>query len=222
MEIKFTTADPSILEHFPPRPANKVIPSWYKDLETWRTNEYEKLNVPTIKMCIPVQDMITTGYILPNVFEFVLDPVKKGRYEDFKLECQDQEYIKKHHHEQCPVKHDGINKHFFKITNHWGIKTPPGYSCLFIQPFYQFEPNYVMLPAIVDTDVHDVPVEFPGYIVGSKAIHLQPGDPIMQVIPFKRDDWQMTVASERPLKSKLFYKLNRAYQSVFHNKKSFK
>ena len=70
-----------------------------------------------------------------------------------------------HSHSQCPIELEGKKKSYFKISLPWRIKTPPGYSCLFMQPYYHFEKEFALLPAIIDTDVCDLnSVHFPGYL----------------------------------------------------------
>jgi hypothetical protein len=222
MDIKFTTNDPAVLEHFPVKPANKVVPEWYRDIGMWHKNIGRGLNLPTIKHCMPVQDMITSGYIIFNTYETVIQPSKSGGYLEYKANCPNKDYISSHHHEQCPVQLDGQAKSYFKINQPWIVRTPPGYSCLIVQPFYQFEERYQMLPSIVDTDVHDLEVAFPGYSLTDKEFKLEIGHPLMQIIPFKRDEWKMTCEAV-PLKRSLAeFLLTAAYRTVFHKKKSFK
>ena len=63
---------------------------------------------------------------------------------------------------------------------------------LFIQPFYNFKHEWLLFPAIVDTDQHDVAVHFPGYTRSKEKTVIEEGQPLMQVIPFKRDEWKMS------------------------------
>ncbi len=93
-------------------------------------------------------------------------------------------------------------QHWIKLKNPWLVRTPPGYSCLFIQPVYEFNPNLRLLSGIVDTDTFDLPVEFPGWIVNDHII--KAGDPLMQVIPFKRDSWYFKKESVKLNSSKIF------------------
>ena len=32
MNIEFYSDDRAVVEHFPPKPANKVVPEWYKEM----------------------------------------------------------------------------------------------------------------------------------------------------------------------------------------------
>ena len=85
MNIEFYTDDPAALEFFPPQPANKAIPDWYRDIPMRRTNTFDKIDVRTIKHCAPVQDMITSGYIIFNSYEVTLTAGQTGKYEDFNM-----------------------------------------------------------------------------------------------------------------------------------------
>ena len=223
MQIEFYNDDKAIVEFFPPRPANKVIPDWYKELPMHIVKASENINVPTIKHCMPVQDMITSGYIIFNPYETHLIPNKNHLgYDDFLSKCPHKPHVGGHHHLQLPLEIQGKNNNYFKIGNSWIVRTPPGYSCLFVQPFYQMEERFQMLPAIVDTDRHDMTIEFPGYLLTDKPVILQPGDPLMQVIPFKRDDWEMVVEQQPKKRSLLEFYWESAYRRVFHSKKLFK
>jgi len=223
MQIEFYNDDQAIVDNFSPRPANKVIPEWYKDLPMWVDRPRENIHVPTIKHCMPVLDMMSSGYIIFNAYETHIIPNSNNQVlTDFFVKCPHKPHVGMHHHFQLPLEVGGKKQFYFKIANSWIIKTPPGYSCLFVQPFYHLEERFKLFPGIVDTDLHDMPIEFPGYMTSDGEISLQPGDPLIQVIPFKREDWGMTVACQPKKRSKLEFYWEAAYRRVFHRKKSFK
>jgi hypothetical protein len=223
MEIKFYCNDPAISEHFPPQPANKVIPEWYKELPIDILDRWGKLDVPSAKHCLPLQDMVTSGYILFNSFDVELFPNMVDGLEDFKARTPFRDHISSHPHKQCPVSIDNKKKHYFKIVNEWQVRTPPGYSCLFIQPFYHFQQGYRLLPGIVDTDKFDLPVQFPGYLTSDDtSVTIKSGTPLIQVIPFKREDWTMSVINSPPKRSLLEFSFTETYRSLFHSKKHYK
>ena len=96
---------------------------------------------------------------------------------------------------------NGMNS-FFKIINPWKIKTPPGYSCLFIPPMHREFDHFHILPGIVDTDKFMTNVNFPfcinqGKYPSFKKI-FERGLPYVQVIPFKRDPWKMNISNLVP------------------------
>jgi hypothetical protein len=223
MNIEFYTDDSAALEFFPPQPANKAIPEWYRDIDLWKKNQFPGKGYPTVKHCVPVQDLITSGYIIFNSFETVLTSTPDGPdHFGYDVNVKHRPYIGAHHHEQCPVKPNGKATHYFKIAQPWMIRTPPGYSCLIQQPFYHFNRDYQLLPAIVDTDKHDLLIEIPGYLTTDQPVTLESGAPLVQVIPFLREDWKMTAGYRPTHKSRLDFILEQAYRKLFHSKKSFK
>ena len=88
------------------------------------------------------------------------------------------------------------------------------------------------MPAIVDTDKHDLPINFTGHLnVFDEKVTIKPGDPLVQVIPFKRDAWTMNI-EKGPQKNSLMalfinkqrgvrHKALRLYKNLFHTKKKF-
>lgn len=219
MNIEFS-ADPSILllKGTEPIPAKKFVPNWYKNVPQHEVNKF------TIKGCIPVLDSITAGYLLkiPQDFEInfnMKDPESDRRITTVyfstyvkpamgvKFGAQD-EYMQNHAEAHSANQLDGDKGfmahkngmgHFFKIINPWKIKTPPGYSCLFIPPMHREFDHFHILPAIVDTDTFNTTVNFPLCINKSKYPSFrktfEKGLPYVQVIPFKRDAWKMSISS---------------------------
>lgn len=226
MEIEFQCTDPHVLKYFPIVPAKDSLPDWYSKL---------KATEPTIARCIPVRDIVTAGYIIPNAYEQAVGAEQENDIEQvgrvYPVERIGEFYEHMNHmthpnaghtHEQCPVEIDGKKKAYFKITLPWRIKTPKNYSCLFIQPFYQFQEDITVMPAIIDTDVFDLSmVNFPCYLNKEEAF-LKPGRPLVQVIPFKRDEWTHKLTVTQPsTSSKMNLFLHNMYKRAFHQKKKF-
>jgi hypothetical protein len=220
LKIHFICSDPAVKDYFRVKPANKIIPQWYKELSV--RNQFDRSQMPSIKECMPVQDMITSGYIIFNTYEFTLFPVPSKGIENFEVLTHNESHIGNHLYEQCPVKIHGSRKNYFKIRNPWLIKTPPGYSCLILQPFYTFESRYQLMPGIVDTDLHDIPVDFPGYLTSSDPVNVESGTAIAQIVPFKREEWEMEILTKPHKTSRLQFMFSSAYRKIFHNKKIFK
>ena len=227
MNIEFICGDKSALTNFPIVPAKDCLPDWYSKLNTSNS----------IIDCLPVKDMITAGYIIPNVFEQEIIaeenlstgeeelervfPVERiGQF----MEVQNQFTTPNsfHQHQQCPVHIQGKKKSYIKIAVPWKIKTPPGYSCLFVQPFWHFDQEFVIMPAIIDTDEFDLgELNFPCYLTDPVKL-LKPGEPLVQVIPFKREEWKHTLKYQQPTsRSKMALFLNNAYKRIVHQKKLF-
>ena len=184
---------------------------------------------------MPVYDHITAGYIVYNPVEQEIacgnrdnsDVVAfRRRFPDA---WNNQEPQEGHMHEQCPIHvNEGERRDYITFSVPWRIETPPGYSCLIQQPYFEFEKRFTLFPGIVDTDTIDVPwANWPGHmnIATGESTTIQPGTPLMQVIPFKRDAWEMETVVDESGKARdtsLKFFLTNAYARIFHQKKSYK
>jgi hypothetical protein len=124
------------------------------------------------------------------------------------------------------------NKNFsvLKILNPWVIKTPPGYSCLFVPLLNNADDRFEIISGIVDTDKWNLEVNFPFVINGDKyetlTTTIKRGTPFVQVIPFKRDSWKMklkTRTGREALKNYISHSLQiiRSYKDRIWSKKSW-
>jgi hypothetical protein len=229
--ITFSTGDRETLEMFPVLPASKLIPDWYKNtpVEIPEIGEYTKPHTPTIKRCMPVLDYMTTGYIIRATYEtHVQEQMDNNFMHGFGSRARDHEkVIAKHPWYQAPFTRDGKKSHYLKLNQPWHIKTPPGYSCMIFDPYYHLRKEYSFFPGVVDTDNHDEPIGLVG-LIKEKEFIIKPGDPLVVVFPFKREDWVMTseFRENEYDKSSFKYRLSTywsgMYQKLFHVKKSFR
>lgn len=226
MKIIFTNTFDADLEQ--PKLASKLIPDWYKNTQSYISGERkptgEGSTSATIKRCMPVFDAITAGYIIESpadVYVSIKDGQQWFEWSDFGL-------INFHPVEQAPNHPDKKPFSYPKWNNPWSIKTPNGYSTLFVQPFHR-ESIFTIFPGIVDTDQYSPPVNFPFVINDPTFQGLIPkGTLIAQVIPFKRDCWTMELGSRKDLEAqagiskKLQSKFFDRYKTMFWNKKEYK
>jgi len=127
------------------------------------------------------------------------------------------------------TEHPARNEHPYpKWINHWAIRTPKGYSTMFVQPMHR-ESVFTILPGIVDTDEYYAPINFPMVINDPNFEGLIPkGTPIAQVIPFKRESWKMEIGGEKELAEqekvgqKLLTKFFDRYKTMFRANKEYK
>jgi hypothetical protein len=172
-----------------PQAASNFVPDWYKNTKSY-INDQKKPNGSggtdaTIKRCMPVFDAITSGYIITSPAD-VYVKIKDG---DQYFEWPSFGLIQFHPIEQAPEHPYKKPYAYPKWISPWGIKTPKGYSTLFIQPLHR-ESVFTILPGIVDTDKYNAPVNFPFVINNPSFEGLIPaGTPIAQVIPIKRNSW---------------------------------
>jgi hypothetical protein len=211
-----------------PKPATSFIPDWYKNMDSYTSKEKKPngngVTNATVKRCMPVFDAIVAGYIIvspADVYVSIKDGVQYFEWSDLGL-------IGFHPVEQAP-NHPEKKPHAYpKWMNYWAIKTPKGYSTLFVQPMHR-ESVFTILPGVVDTDSYSAPVNFPMVINDPEFQGLIPkGTPIAQVIPFKRDSWNMEFGGKKELEEQanvtknLQTKFFDKYKTMFRSNKEYK
>jgi len=200
LEIKFISSSVTDSYRFkPPVPASEMLPSWYANQTSYTEGKkvIQKNGTynGTIKKCMPVFDVMSSGYIISTICE--LNVSDKGILKEFSWPLNDFKAIEFHDRAQFDAIPFDENiwhtKTAFKFINPWTIKTPKGYSTLFTMPFYHYDLPFFCLSAVVDTDRHPVPVNFP-FLVKKDFVGIIPENtPIIQAIPFKRDDWKSSI-----------------------------
>lgn len=217
-----------------PKPASSFVPDWYKNLESYLNGSKKPTgdgnSAATAKKCMPVFDSITAGYIiaLPADVYVSQQETPDGTKQPY-FEWSSFGLVQFHPAEQAP-NHPSRNGHmaYPKWINPWAIKTPKGYSTLFVQPFHR-ESVFTILPGIVDTDNYSAPVNFP-FVLNDITFEgmIPKGTPIAQVIPFKRESWEMQIGGEKELReqititNKLQTKFFDRYKSMFRSPKEYK
>lgn len=238
MEITFSCEDKAIEETFPVFPSSVNIPKWYSSIPL----EYDGKkrifrdgnNNSTIKRCVPFIEAITAGYVIPLPYDiFVSRDIledENGNKEDLPYYSSNGPGVSFHNSDQAknyPLNKN--NKPIAKINNPWYIRTPPGYSCLFVAPLNNKEIPIEIMSGIVDTDKYFNQVNFPFTLVdeGFEGI-IKAGTPIVQVIPFKRESWKMKIGDadeineSKKVVSKLKMIVLDSYRSQFWEKKEFR
>jgi len=243
-EIEFSSHENYVdLKEDYPIPTKLNIPEWYKKLDHLSDRK-------TIKGCMPFLDTLTSGYLLKMPQDFGIKhnfENKEGNKDSFqffsmqnKLDLLNFEGINlnsgidihdPNQVEGSPFIEKNKNLPFYKILNPWTIKTPKGYSCLFVPPLNNSDDRFSIIPGIVDTDTFNLEINFPIIINGDKYPKLETiikkGTPYVQIIPFKRESWKMLIKSKKRkeiINHKLFYTLKviNTYKDKYWNKKSWK
>lgn len=200
MKIEFLQVEKNGVGSIEPIPAIKEIPEWYKKMSPLRRliniNNPDQPTDFTVKKCIPILDAFTTGYYLVTKYDSYWSIDEDGNHQcqcDAKLVDGGVKPITMHPYEQIrDIELGGLyNEYAYKFSNPYVIKTPPGYSCIFTHPFNQISP-FLTLTGVVDTDMHPLAVQFPFLMLKDYEGVIKRGTPIVQIIPFKRDDWSFS------------------------------
>jgi len=222
-----------------PVPAAKACPEWYKKLDKY--TPYGEFVPGTFKACIPARDAMFAGYVIPLWTDLHVKINPASNDVQFLGSDPNNDVVGIHTVSQvrntpmeskCPFHNNG-NDHAFpwKLLSPWTIKTPPGYSCLFVQPMNHFDDTPWVFPsAVVDTDVFQGRINFP-FIWNRMPYQglISHGTPTVQVIPFKREDYKSVVRSATPEDelhqqrhlTKLYRTFVDKYQKMFWQKKKY-
>lgn len=235
-EIKFSSPIFDLIDQ--PTPSVLKIPKSYKKMSPFFSSD--KYDSVTIKKCIPFLDALTIGYIITTPIDYFIKISEEKEEIKFDLKYDENVPdvfrhaigISNHDNKQVP---EGVRNQYrtvdaiMKWINAWTIKTPPGYSCVFTNPFNRNLP-FRIIDGVVDTDQYNLPIHFPFYWTQDYSIKetlLPKGTPLALVIPFKREDWKMKIEKgsiDNVLKNqlKLSHYIIDKYKRLFWRKKSFK
>ena len=208
---------------YAPKPAIHFIPDWYKKMEASFPKQLTPDSVSTIKKCIPVLDAITAGYIIVSPCDVYVSINKEGEPQ---YVSAIHKIISFHERKQAYKHPKGNDFQFPKWNNPWAIKTPKGYSCLFLPPMHNQSDRFVILEGVVDTDNYSAPVNFPFVLkTPIQEFMIPAGTPIAQVIPFKRDEWKSMISKEKEEYEEINRYLNGSffdrYKRMFWERKSY-
>lgn len=185
--IRFTCEPADLGVIAPPVPARAYVPDWFRKLPAVDDAVVSSGNTGlTIKRCMPFLDAMTTGWILPLAATVRLDISESGARVDSGWDF-DRTMVSSHGmHQVKGNPWTGLPP--CKFHNFWSIETPPGWSCLFIDPLNRPNGVFEVLAGVVDTDTYRSPVHFPFFATGPDGLHvIEKGSPMVQVIPFRRD-----------------------------------
>jgi hypothetical protein len=193
-----------------PTPIKLNVPNWFKKLK-------HNVDNKNVKGCIPFLESLTTGYLLKmpqdmHIKHNVNNPQKNNQPDSFQNVRYENEFFNMNINLNkvgiaqghppiqllgSPLVDKNKNLPFHKILNPWIIRTPPGYSCLFLPPLNNKDDRFEIIPAIVNTDIFHTYINFPFVVNGDKyetlETTIEKGTPYVQVIPFKRDSWKMSI-----------------------------
>lgn len=216
-----------------PVPAINAIPEWYRTMPSF--NNYNQLMLDgrstnqTVKRCIPFMEAMTTGYYITLPADVVAS--KHPETGDSRLNWLTHVDLI-NTHDVFQTKDLPLSPEYvlvpFKFMNFFQIKTPPGYSCLFVHPLNRFDLPFYSMSGVVDTDKHTPVVHFPFLMKKDYEGIIEKGTPIIQVIPFKREDWQSSTdkvssyVENHKILEKYFSYATRAYKKIAWSRKTYK
>lgn len=237
-KIQFLQSYPHLVSVFPePEPGTRNIPDWYKSQPGIsgenQTTPYMGSFRLTVKKCQAFFDAIAAGYILKVPVDIFIDTTD-GKF-DIQLPGEMTRFRAElvAHHSTEQISHMPFDKDLYcdtvlRIHPTWMVKTPEGYSTLFLSPMHQAPTPLSAVEAIVDTDVFISDGHLSFLVKKNFKGIIKQGTPLIQVIPFKRDEWESELVKDfDPEKTNLQRRIVRStfqngYRMKFWQKKVFK
>ncbi len=229
-KITFTYKHGGLAENYIPKPASEFLPEWYKKTPSYFNGKKDVVGASgtsTIKKCIPVFDALTAGYIITTPCDVWVAKVGSESYYQWSLGPEKVNFHPITQAEFHPSKKSDMA--YPKWINDWLIKTPKGYSSMFMPPMHNPNEYFTILPGIVDTDTYLDAVHFPFVLNDPDFEGLIPaGTPIVQIIPFKRNSWKLVFGGEKEIKEaevvlkKLISEFFNRYKTMFWARKEYK
>lgn len=215
----------------PPKPASKLLPEWYRR-QSAPLGEFGS----TIKRCMPIFDIMTSGYIIQLPCDIYVDATDPEKLQYFVppdvSENLQEDLFAEHMREQMseyPDNGDKYHKDVLRIDPFYAVGTQKGYSSLIVNPFHGDKSPLTAFSALVDTDTFISNGHYSFYVEKNFRGIIKQGTPLVQVIPFKRESFSTNVVSFAKAKSvlknqgaKLRSTFTGGYKNKFRSKKEYK
>lgn len=226
--IKFYTTEDCFSSIPHPAPAVKFLPDWYTKMESKIEEGLSYSHNKTMKMCFGVVDLFSYGYIIPAFCDFDV----YWNNGNLKIETNwPKEFISAFPESQFKeyALPEGHVRSMLKITLPWRVETSANTSILVAKPKWR-NLNFEVYEGMVDSDAYVNHIHAIISFGKEEKVSIKRGQPLIQIIPLIRDEWQSSVkiwTEDTELKFKrqqntvLSY-LSGGYKKHFWKQKKFK
>ena len=225
----------------PPKPAKNYMPEWYKDLPPFQHGQTPKVNSgseidscvysgrgdATEKLCMPMFDTFTSGYIQESWCDINIRIDDDGNQLVVQADRVGPQIINFRSGKNKVVPKNSIwsDTHINWFTQ-WEPKTPKGWSTYYSHPFNQYDMPFRTIDGIIDTDMWWIGGSVPFLFKKGFEGTIPQGTPIYQMLFFKREKWQsrykeFNETEHTTLYNKVFTSFHSGYKKFTWEKKSY-
>lgn len=183
--------DASILSD-PPESASKSVPEWYKSLKRFlgadKIMARDGGSNAGLKLCVPFLDATISGYVVKLHCDIAVERIGDEVVMNWSSRMSPMSSRSISYAEQLP-KVNGYGPFTQAWEMPWGFKVPKGYSVLVTQPMNRFNSPTFVTSGIIDADDLIGPGGVPFAIADGFEGVISKDTPIIQLFPFKREDW---------------------------------
>jgi hypothetical protein len=204
-------------------PTRTVVPEWYKKIPKNVIIPGDS-NTKSAKHCVPFLDSLTVGYSICLMTDLYVERDQQGapllRFSEPEAGPNARHSIQT---DPMPVPHGYEPYYWTWLTRHC-IELPEGYSAVYCHPLNRFDLPFITVSAIIDNDSKLMGGNYPFFLREGFEGLIPKGTPIVQVIPFLREDWKQ---EHVPGMAQIGrdYEMNASegwYKNIFWRKKSYK
>jgi hypothetical protein len=218
-----------------PKPASNLVPEWYKKQKNFSNGEnnmlkaYKTPTVGTFKMCVPLIDTLTSGYLITLPADLLVSNVSNdGSYIPritWTVGWEVVDSMEGDTHVNYPTP-TGFSNNMFRWFFDFKIETPVGYSSWITHPSHRWDLPFLTINGFVDTDKHPNSLLLPFFIREGFEGIIKEGTPIAQIIPIKRENWKSEkkdLSQEDSFMERNASKINyiRTYKEKYWSRKKY-
>ncbi len=219
--ISFKCFEGGAYFHNPVQEARRVIPYWLKKQIAAKNNQFGR--------CPGMFDQTQAGYIITAHADIHIKANKQGAIIKIDNIPESLSAVNMSYplvEGMAPIK-DSVAKQVFKVPLPWGVFTKKGYSAQILPATMHssFLDKLYVYPGVVDYEnFHTVNLIFS--VLEECEFTIWAGDPILQVIPFKRENYiaEVKKATGEEIDRCKFAMPSRkegTYRRVFHKRKTY-
>lgn len=217
----------------PPKPAKNYIPEWYKNMPPFAGGQTPTIKDhcradATEKLCMPLMDTFTVGYIQESWCDVHIRIDDDGNRKVIQANTSEQlitDRIERNY--IIPDNSNNEDLHINWVTQ-WEPKTPKGWSTYYSHPFNQYDVPFRTIDGIIDTDRWWIGGSIPFVLKKGFEGVIPKGTPIYQMIFFKRENWKSKILKYNDIKNdrqklydKVFNHFHSGYRKNIWIKKSY-
>ena len=184
--LRVTAIDNRFYNDAPFVNSKKNLPQWFRSIHKGDFS---------VRSCSGISDFLEFGFTIPAWTSFKFTPnintkaweCTAGALNPNNQPFQMADGFPFHQTGQCPMT--GVRKletmSYPKLITPWRMQTAPGWSCLILPILYEENPNYSVLPAIVNTDYYQI-MNIVLNVKTDSEFSIKQGTPLAHVIPIQR------------------------------------
>jgi hypothetical protein len=217
-QIYFTCDEWAIRKYAPIQPAKKFLPLSFKDMETFLVKkEHAVDSVKTIKSCPGIVDFCSSGFVIPAWCDMEINPSPDGQNVSVRYS---HPKFKPGNHPPAVIQ-DFMSTKFnvrmsVKLDNPWYMWAAEGYSLMYFPMYYYDDTNnWEALPGIIDHDIGAIQSPINIMLKEPKQTMIKMGEPLVQVVPFKREAITAYTGAPNDITRKRYFGLSYLHDMAF-------